>query len=65
LIPAVSHSRWVSSPLPLFPFGPLVAALIVASVSGGRRAIKDLLLRMLQWRAAPVWYAYAIFIPHS
>jgi hypothetical protein len=50
-------------PVPMFPFGPLVAALIVASVSGGRRAIKDLLLRMLQWRVAPVWYAYAIFIP--
>src|SRR5689334_13180227 len=50
-------------PVPMFTFGPLVAALIVAAVVGGRRDIRSLLLRMIQWRAAPRWYAFALLVP--
>jgi len=50
-------------PIPMFTFGPFVAALIVAAVVGGRRDIKSLLLRMIQWRAAPRWYAFALLVP--
>jgi membrane protease YdiL (CAAX protease family) len=48
---------------PLFPFGPLVAALIVGATCGGRQAVKQLLLSMLRWRVAPRWYAFALLLP--
>ncbi len=50
-------------PIPMFPFGPLVAAIIVAGVCGGWHGTKSLLLRMVQWRAAPRWYAFALLLP--
>jgi uncharacterized protein len=50
-------------PVPMFPFGPLVAAIIVATVCGGWLGTRSLLLRMVQWRAAPHWYAFALLLP--
>jgi hypothetical protein len=50
-------------PVPMFPFGPLVAAIIVATVCGGWLGTRSLLLRMVQWRAAPQWYAFALLLP--
>jgi len=47
----------------LFPFGPLIAALIVASVTRGRGGLKDLLSRCLCWRVGLRWYAVALGIP--
>jgi uncharacterized protein len=47
----------------LYPFGPLLAALIVASVSGGLDGLKDLASRCLRWRVGAKWYAAAIFVP--
>jgi membrane protease YdiL (CAAX protease family) len=47
----------------MLPFGPLVAALIVASLCGGWTETRALLLRMVQWRVAPRWYAYALLLP--
>ena len=47
-------------PAPMFPFGPLVAALIVAPICGGWTELRSLLLRMVQWRVAPRWYAFAL-----
>jgi membrane protease YdiL (CAAX protease family) len=44
----------------LFPFGALLAALIVAGLTGG---VKDLLSRCLRWRVGLKWYAVALFIP--
>jgi membrane protease YdiL (CAAX protease family) len=44
----------------LFPFGALLAALIVASLTGGMR---DLLSRCLRWRVGLRWYAAALFVP--
>ena len=50
-------------PVPFFPFGPLVAALIVGAASGGRAGTRELLRSMLQWRVAPRWYAFALLVP--
>ena len=50
-------------PVPIFPFGPLVAAFIIAAACGGWTGIKGLLLRMVQWRVAPRWYAFALLVP--
>jgi hypothetical protein len=49
-------------PAPMFPFGPFVAALVVAAVWWWRD-VRSLLVRMIQWRAAPRWYAFALLIP--
>jgi membrane protease YdiL (CAAX protease family) len=43
----------------LFPLGPLLAALIVASITGG---LNDLLSRCLRWRVGLKWYAAALLI---
>lgn len=53
---------WPSFPF-LFPYGPLLAALIVASVTRGRGGLKDLLRRCLRWRVGLTWYAAALFVP--
>jgi membrane protease YdiL (CAAX protease family) len=50
-------------PGPMFPFGPLVAALIVGAASDGWAGIKSLLLSMLRWRVSPKWYAFALLLP--
>ena len=50
-------------PVPFFPFGPLVAALIVTAVTGGWASTRTLLLRMLQWRVGARWYAFALLLP--
>lgn len=47
----------------LFPFGSILAALIVASVTRGRDGLKDLLSRCLRWRVGLKWYAAALFVP--
>jgi membrane protease YdiL (CAAX protease family) len=47
-------------PVPIFPFGPLLAALIVSGATGTTRS---LLRRMIQWRASPKWYAFALIPP--
>ena len=43
--------------------GPLVAALVVIGVVDGRRGLRELGSRMLQWRVGTKWYAAAILIP--
>ena len=47
----------------LFPFGPLVAALIAASVTGGVSGLKDLASRCVRWRVGLKWYAAALIVP--
>src|SRR5512147_2133710 len=47
----------------LFPFGSILAALIVASLTGGKNALKDLLSRCLRWNVGVKWYAAALFVP--
>lgn len=47
----------------LFPFGPFLAALITAAMTGGRRGLKDLAIRCLRWRVNPIWYVVALGLP--
>jgi uncharacterized protein len=47
----------------LFPSGPLLAALIVASATSGRAGLKELASRCLRWRVGLRWYAAASLVP--
>jgi hypothetical protein len=47
----------------LFPFGSLLAALVVASVTKGREGLRDLSSRCLRWRVGLRWYAAALLVP--
>ena len=52
---------------PLVPFGPLIAAVIVALLAGGLRELRALLGQLLRWRVHPIWYVIALlgpFCPH-
>jgi membrane protease YdiL (CAAX protease family) len=53
------------SPLWGFPalFGPALAAIIVAAVTGGRAGLKALLGRVVRWRVGAGWYALALGLP--
>jgi membrane protease YdiL (CAAX protease family) len=48
---------------PLVPFGPGLAALLVAFLSGGRHGLFDLVRQLGRWRVNPVWYAVAFGVP--
>lgn len=43
-------------------FGPFVAASAVSWMMGGRRAIRELLGRMVRWRGGPTWLAVALLL---
>jgi len=47
----------------LFPWGSLLAALLVASVTRGKAGLRDLLSRCLRWRVGLTWYAAALGVP--
>jgi hypothetical protein len=47
----------------LFPFGSIIAAIIVASITQGVAGLKDLLSRCLRWRVGLRWYAAALLVP--
>jgi hypothetical protein len=47
----------------LFPFGSIVAAVIVAAASEGSRGLKDLVGRCLFWQVSWIWYLAAIIVP--
>lgn len=56
----------ISLPIPavfLGAFGPVVAAVAVTALEGGRAGIRSLLGRVVRWRVAPVWYAVALLGP--
>lgn len=57
-----TFSPWALIFLP-GPFGPTLAALILTARKGGSAAVRELLRRILQWRASPVWYAFALLVP--
>lgn len=50
-------------PFELMVASPLVAALIVSAVMGGRTAIAGLLRAFLRWRVGWRWYAVALLLP--
>ena len=53
---------WPDFPF-LFPFGSVIAAIIVASITRGRSGLKDFLSRCLRWRVGLKWYAAALLVP--
>src|SRR5215203_4573721 len=55
---------WGFLPLGIFgTTGPLIAALIVISITQGLSGLRDLGSRMIRWRVGWVWYALAIGLP--
>src|SRR5436190_605104 len=51
------------APLPFFPTGVLLAALMVITLSQGRAGLRELGSRMIRWRVNWRWYAAALGIP--
>ena len=47
----------------LFPFGSVLAAVIVAAATQGRVGLRDLFFRCLSWHVSPLWYLLAIALP--
>src|SRR3954447_10900113 len=47
----------------LFPFGSVIAAVIVASVTRGWAGLKEFVGRCLRWRVGLRWYAAALLVP--
>jgi membrane protease YdiL (CAAX protease family) len=45
------------------PLGPLLSALLVTALTGGRAGLKKLLGRYLPWRTSWRWYAVAVALP--
>jgi membrane protease YdiL (CAAX protease family) len=50
-------------PVPMFPCGPFLAALVVTPLVGGWPATAALLRRLVQWRVGLRWYALALLLP--
>jgi membrane protease YdiL (CAAX protease family) len=48
-----------------FWIGLTLATYLAAALSGGRAAVRDLLSRMLRWRAHPFWYIAALLLTAS
>jgi len=48
---------------PILPFGPLLAALIVLALIGGRSEVLGFLSRILHWRVKPGWYLFVLVVP--
>ncbi|UEL29507.1 CPBP family intramembrane glutamic endopeptidase [Pseudarthrobacter sp. L1SW] len=48
---------------PLVPFGPGLAAVLVAVTAGGRRELFGLLRQLGRWRVHPGWYGVALGVP--
>jgi membrane protease YdiL (CAAX protease family) len=48
---------------PLVPFGPLIAAVVVSLLAGGRKELWALLKQLTRWRVHPIWYVIALVGP--
>ena len=59
----VTWLRGGGEDIPWFTFGPMVTALIVTALIGGKDGLKALLRRQVQWRVSIGWYAVAIGLP--
>lgn len=65
---AISWSIWplvLMNPesSPLVPFGPGLAAVLVAFLAGGRAGLSGLLRQLGRWRVNPAWYGVALGVP--
>jgi membrane protease YdiL (CAAX protease family) len=67
--PIVASARgWVTWEVPYAlyyfgSFGPIVAALLVTALTEGGSGVRALLARVLKWRVAARYYAFAVFLP--
>ena len=66
----ISWSIWPlvllnSESSPLVPFGPGLAAVLVAFMAGGRRELMELLRQLARWRVNPTWYGIALGLPFA
>jgi len=59
----VTWLRGGGEDIPWFTFGPMLTALIVTALVGGKDGLKALLRRQVQWRVSIGWYAVAIGLP--
>jgi membrane protease YdiL (CAAX protease family) len=50
---------------PLVPFGPLIAAVVVSLLAGGRKELWALLKQLTRWRVHPIWYLIALVGPFA
>src|SRR5215208_7202113 len=50
-------------PIPVFSFGPFLAALVVLAITHGKSGVGGLLRRMVRWRVRLEWYAVALLLP--
>ncbi len=48
---------------PMVPFGPLLAAIVVAVLTEGRRGLGRLLGQLTRWRRGWRWYVAALLLP--
>jgi membrane protease YdiL (CAAX protease family) len=55
LIPGLGVGQW--------PLGPLMAALIVVPLTGGKAGLKEWASRIVRWRVGLQWYAIALLLP--
>ncbi len=67
---AISWSIWplvLMNPAssPLVPFGPGLAAVLVAFLAGGRAGLSGLLRQLGRWRVNPAWYGVALGVPFA
>jgi len=58
----ILSAAWPSIPF-LYPYGPMLVALIVAGITCGRDGPKDILRHCLLWRVGLKWYAAALLLP--
>jgi hypothetical protein len=49
----------------LFAFGPLIAALVVVVLAGGRTGLRAWWRDSTRWRGGLGWYALAILLPFT
>lgn len=55
---------WAPVPFGVFmAAGPLIGALVVTAVVGGRRGLRELCSRVIRWRVGWQWYTAALLIP--
>ena len=51
--------------IPWFTFGPMVAGITMAAVTGGLNQVKSLLAATFRWKVNPIWYVAAIGLPFA
>jgi membrane protease YdiL (CAAX protease family) len=53
------------APVPFFPCGPLLAAIIVIGVAEGRPGYRELVARLTRWRVGWHWWVIALGTPFA